>query len=153
MEKIKIYKAKKDVIKFLMISSLIFFFLGIALLILALINGFNTEFPGGDWNSVVISLQGILFFFTGYEALKSDKYFIEWDTEKMNYFLPKTKEIQTVKFSDIKAIEIKLAEINFQVSDNAKTLNLQNVEYSKLREIKDKFEDLQNNLAKGDSKN
>ncbi len=148
MERMEIFKVKKKFVKFFIITGLILFLFGIIFLINSLMNGFQTQFPGGDWNYVIFSFQGLLSFFMGYSMLKYKKYFIEWDSENLRYFLPKSKLIETIKISDIKSIEIKLFEIKIQLPENDKTLDLGNIQFKELRRIKEKFEELKNNTDK-----
>jgi len=111
MERIQIYKTQKGYALFFTIFGLISFGFGITMLFSSLKNGFKTEFLGGDWNYVIYTIQGFLFFIIGHSYKKYEKYFIEWDEKELRYFLPKNKSIETIILSEIKAISIKLFQM------------------------------------------
>ena len=142
MERIKIFTINKGLTKFFIISGIVSFVFGIGLLTYSFINGFKTAFQGGDWSYVIFTIEGILFFFIGYSNLIYEKYFIEWNDEELKYLLPKNKSAETIKISDIEAIEIKLFEIKLQLPGSNKTLNLENVRFKELKSIKIKFEEI-----------
>ena len=142
MERIDIYKIRKKSVRFLTYSGLVLLFFGMVMLVIAIVHGFRYEFPGGDWNYVIILIQGILLFFTGQSLLKGAKYFIEWDNEELRYFLPKSKLIETIRLSEIQSIEIKLHEIKIRLPESHKDINLRNISYNELKRIKKKFEEL-----------
>ncbi|HEY5592160.1 MAG TPA: hypothetical protein VIK55_14240 [Paludibacter sp.] len=142
MERIKIFTINKGLTKFFIISGIVCFVSGISLLTYSLINGFKIEFIGGDWSYVIFTIEGILFFLLGYSNLIYGKYFIEWNDEELKYLLPKNKHAETIKISDIEAIEIKLFEISIQLPGSNKKLNLENVRFKELKSIKTKFEEI-----------
>lgn len=148
MERIKVFKTKKGFIKTLIIMGIIFFLIGISLLTYSLITGFKTEFVGGDWNYVMYLSQGILFILMGYQILKDDKYFIEWNDEELRYLLPKNNYTISIKLSEIKAIEIQLFEIKILLPEGDKLMNLENVGFKNLRKIKEKLEEINKTTKK-----
>jgi len=140
MEKIRIFKVYKGLAIFFLIFGTLFTFMGIALLIKSLINGFNSAFPGGDWNAVFFTLQGILFVVMGSASLLNRKYFIEWDEQELRYLLPDKKAIEIIKFSDIISVNIRLFEIELTMKNSVKSLNLENLQFEDIKKIKKKFE-------------
>jgi len=142
MEKIKIFTLNKGLTKFFIIFGIVSFVLGICLLIYSFINGFKTAFLGGDWSYVIFTIEGILFFFIGYSNSIYGKYYIEWNDEELKYLLPKNKLVEIIKISDIKAIEINPFEIQIQLPESNKILNLENIRFKELKRIKIKFDEI-----------
>ena len=132
----------KGLARFFIILGTIITILGISLLIKSLIGGFNIKFPSGDWNSVMFTIQGLLFILMGYSNLKNKKYFIEWDDRELRFYLPDTKRTETVRFSEIESVRIKLFEIELKLTDSVKTINLENLEFEDLKRVKKKFEEI-----------
>jgi hypothetical protein len=141
MERFKIYKGKKGYAKFMIVLGGIFLILGIFLIINS-----GTDDSTLNWSSVPYTLQGILFIFLGYVLLRSDKYFIEWDEVQMNYLLPNMKSAESILFSEIRGIKIKLFEIQLDLEHTRKTLNLENLQFEEIRSLKQKFEDMKTNI-------
>src|SRR5664280_926220 len=77
MTRINVFKTSTFLSKFFIVFGAFFTIIGILLLIKALINGFNTKFPSGDWNSVLFTFQGLLFIIMGAGNLSVRKYYIE----------------------------------------------------------------------------
>jgi len=142
MERIRVFKVHKGFAGFFISFGTIFTLLGILLLIKSFIDGFNVKFPSGDWNSVMFTIQGLLFILMGYSNLKNKKYFIEWDDKELRYYLPDTKVIETLQFSEIESVIIKLFEIELKLIDSVKIINLENLEFEDLRRVKKKFEEI-----------
>ena len=142
MERIRVFKVRKGLAWFIIIFGTFFTILGVLILIKSLINGFIIHFPSGDWNSVIFTLQGLLFIIMGYSNLKNKKYYIEWDDKKLRFLLPYTKKVETIIFSEITSVKIKLFEIEFKLTDSVRTLNLDNLEFDDLRKVKKKFEEI-----------
>jgi len=142
MERIRVFKVLKGLAMFFIIFGTMSTILGFSLFIKSLINGFNIKFPSGDWISVIFTLEGPLFILMGYLNLKNKKYYIEWDDQELRFLLPATKEVETILFSEIDSVKIKLFEIELKLTDSVRTLNLDNLEIEDLKRIKKKFEDL-----------
>jgi hypothetical protein len=142
MERIRVFKVFKALSRFFIILGIITTILGLSLFIKSSINGFNTNFPSGDWNSVIFTVQGLLFFIMGYSNLKNNKYYIEWDDKELRFLLPDTKQVESVLFSEITSVSIKLFEIEIKHKDSIRTLNLDNLEFEDLKRVKKKFEDI-----------
>ena len=56
--------------------------------------------------------------------------------------MPDTKKVESVPFSEIISVNIKLFEIEITLKDSIRTLNLDNLEFEDLKKVKKKFEDL-----------
>ncbi len=143
MDRIKVYKGKDGLAKFLVIFGIFFTLFGLVLFVKYVIAGFNFDFPSGDWNSVMFTIQGILFILIGGSYLKSRKYFIEWDEKELRFLLPDNKGVETIKMDDILSASIKLFEIELKMKNGASTLNLENLQFEDIKKIKEKFENIQ----------
>jgi hypothetical protein len=144
MTRINVFKTSTTFSRFFIILGSIFTVLGILLIIKALINGFNTKFPSGDWNSVFFTIQGLLFIIMGAGNLSVRKYYIEWDDNELKFLLPDTKRVETIKLGDIISVRIRLFEIELKLPDKTRTLDLNNLQFEDLKKIKEKFENIKN---------
>src|SRR5664280_391476 len=121
MTRINVFKTSTFLSKFFIVFGAFFTIIGILLLIKALINGFNTKFPSGDWNSVLFAFQGLLFIIMGAGNLSVRKYYIEWDDNELQFLLPDTKKLETIKLGDIISVTIRLFEIDLKLPDKTRT--------------------------------
>jgi hypothetical protein len=142
MTRINVFKTSTFLAKFFIVFGAFFTIIGILLLIKALINGFNTKFPSGDWNSVLFTFQGLLFIIMGAGNLSVRKYYIEWDDNELQFLLPDTKKLETIKLGDIISVTIRLFEIELKLPDKTRTLDLSNLQFGDLKKIKEKFENI-----------
>ena len=132
----------KGLAKFFIVFGSIITIVAFFVVIKSLVNGFNTNFPSGDWTFVFFTIQGLLFILMGSINLLNKKYFIEWDDKELRFLLPDTKQVETVLFSEIVSVNIRLFEIELKLKDTVRTLNLDNMEFEDLKRVKKKFEDL-----------
>jgi hypothetical protein len=79
----------------------------------------------------------------GIAILRKEGCFVGWDENRIQYFLPGNKSIETIRISEITGIELKVHEINIQLNDTVKVLDLNNVEHKPLIRIKSYFKKLQ----------
>jgi len=142
MTRINVFKTWTFLSKFFIIFGGILAILGILLLTKALINGFSTRFPSGDWNSVLFTLQGLLFIFMGAGNLSVRKYYIEWDDIDLKFLLPDTRKPETIKLGDIISVTVRLFEIELKLPDKTRTFDLSNLQFEDLKKIKEKFEEI-----------
>jgi hypothetical protein len=140
MTRINVFRTSKLFSRLFIILGCIFAIFGILLFIKSLSDGFDTRFPSGDWNSVTFFVQGLLFITMGVGNLMVKKYFIEWDDIELRFLLPKTKKIEVIKLSDIVSVNIKLFEIQLNLQDRIKTLDLSKLQFEDLKKIKEQFE-------------
>lgn len=132
MERIAAFKIQKGLARGFMVFGIVFLLLGLGLAI-------KSE---DGWITIVYMIQGVLFFFIGYINIRNRKYYIEWDEKEIRSYLPHNKKPDTVKISDIKAVSIKLFEIELQLEDEIKILKLENLQFEELKKIKTKFEEI-----------
>lgn len=142
MTRINVFKNPTAMVRFFIIFGGLFTIIGIFLLIKAFNNGFNTNFQNGDWNSVLYTFLGGIFIIKGVEDLYVNKYYIEWDDNKLRLLLPDNKTLETIILSDIDHVNIRLFKIEFKLKDKTRLINLGNLRYKDLRKIKEKFEEI-----------
>ncbi len=142
MTRINVFRTSTYLSKFFIVLGAVFIIVGILLMTIAFINGFNFKFPSGDWNSVIFTFQGILFAIMGVGNLSVRKYFIEWDDNELKFLLPDSKKPETIKLADIISITIRLFEIELILLDKTRILDLNNLQFEDLKKIKEKFEDI-----------
>ena len=138
--RLSVFKTSKLFSRLFIILGCLFLIIGVFLFIKSLSTGFDTRFPSGDWNSVISFIQGLLFIAMGVGNLMVKKYFIEWDGIELRFFLPNSKKIEVIKISDIVSVNIKLFEIQLNLQDRIKTLDLSNLHFEDLKKIKEQFE-------------
>jgi len=139
-KRISVFKVRRGLSVFFIIFGTLFTVIGFCLFIICLRAGFNYHFPNGDWSTVFFIIQGLLFIMMGYSGLKSRKYFIEWDDNKLRFLLPDTKTIEEISFDEIESANIRLFEIELKLKDKTKVLDLANMQFEDIRAIKEKFE-------------
>jgi hypothetical protein len=144
MTRINVFKTSTTFSRLFIILGSIFTVIGVLLIIKALINGFNTKFPSGDWNSVFYTIQGLLFIIMGAGNLSVRKYYVEWDDNELKFLLPDIKKPETIKLGDIISVNIRLFEIELKLQDKTRTLDLNNLQFEDLKKIKEKFENIKN---------
>ncbi len=142
MEKVKVFKVYRELAWLLIIMGSFTFLFGFALVVKALIHGFNNHFPSGDWVNVFFVIQGPLFFLMGFTNLRNTRYFIEWNDYEIHMFLPGSKEVEKIDFRDIRSVNIRLFEIEIALNGKKRILNLETLQIEDLRKIKKKFESL-----------
>jgi hypothetical protein len=142
MTRINVFKTSNVFPRLFIILGSIFAIIGIILFIKALSDGFDSHFPSGDWNSLTFIIQGILFVIMGVGNLLVRKYFIEWNEDELRFLLPDSKKAENIKLSDIDSVNIRLFEIQFNLHDRIRTLDLSNLQFEDIKKIKAQFESL-----------
>lgn len=143
MERIKVFKGREWLARFFVVFGILYTLIALGLLIKYSVEGLDFHFPSGNWNFVLFFLQGILFVIMGIASMKGRKYFIEWDDKEMRFFLPGAKVVDSVIIDDIESVNIRLFEIELELNNGLKKINLENLEFEDIRKIKAKFEKLQ----------
>ena len=132
----------------MLIYGVLLFISAIVFLIYSLIQDYDSKFLAGNWSYVFFALQGIIFFTMGYMQLRYDRFFIEWNDSEIRYLLPKQKNLEVIKITDIEAVEVKLSEIRINTGGEIKTIGLGSIQYQDLRSIKNKFEEINLTLTR-----
>ena len=61
----------------------------------------------------------------------------------MRFLLPGAKVVDSVIIDDIKSVNIRLFEIEMELKNGTRKINLENLEFEDIRKIKGKLEKLQ----------
>ena len=142
MERIKVYRTNAVWAKFFIVFGAVFSVSGLLFLLRSLDKGFNPRVLSGDWSSVFFIIQGLLFILMGYSNLRIRKYFIEWDENEINFLLPGIRYTETIKLDEIKSVNIRLFEIELNMTNGSRILKLENLQFEDIRKIKARFESL-----------
>jgi hypothetical protein len=143
MERIRLYRISTFLSWTLIVIACLNAAFGIALLIKNMEQGYASEDSFKIVHPVFMILQGIVFLIWGIYNLRKRKFYIEWDETELRLFLPDTKKIEKVKFSDIQSVIIRLFEIELKLPDKCRIIDLNNLEYEDLKKVKKKFEKIQ----------
>jgi hypothetical protein len=142
MEKIYICKTNKTTLRIFLIIGIVFILIALIGLSHAIIKGFRTELIGGDCLFIFNLIQGIVFVSLAYSIQLKKKYFIGWDENTIQYYLPGNNIHEIIRMTDVKDIELSLFEVKFKLDGQEKKLRLEEIEYKEMRKIKEKFENL-----------
>jgi hypothetical protein len=143
MERIRLYRISLFLSWTFIVLACLNAAVGIALLIKRTEQGHMTKDSIEILNPVFMILQGIVFLIWGIINLRKRKFYIEWDETELSLFLPDTKRIEKIKFSDIQSVNIRLFEIELKLPDKCRIIDLNNLEYEDLKKVKKKFEKIQ----------
>ena len=124
--------------------------LGIVLFVVSLWNPGEEKAGIFRWNYLILSIQGIIAWCLGWKTIQNEKYFVEWDDESIRWWLPKSKEIETIKISEIRSIEIEKFLVRIRLNDKQKIFSLKFFYYPERNIIQQKFEEIQKSLINGD---
>ena len=147
MTRINVSRNSTFLVRFFIFFGGFFSIIGSINLIKALTDGFNTNYPSGDWNSVIHTILGLIFIITGARDLFVRKYYIEWDDTELRLLLPDTRKLETIILSDINSVNIKLFKIELMVREKKRIIDLGNLWYKDLSRIKEKFEDIKKTIS------
>jgi len=140
MERVKIYRIKKQSIKYILIIGAILLFSSVMFSLRFIIQGIDGLFLPMNMIFLPLTSLGFLLIIFGYLALKNDKYFFEWNDSELTYLLPGQALIENIKIADIKDISIQAFFIKIKLSDSEKILNLANIEFAEFHKIKEMLE-------------
>lgn len=103
------------------------------------------------WFLAILAAAGIAVMVYGYRKAKENRFFIQWDDDKITWLLPGQKSQKTLSTRDIEDIEIKHFLVEIKMRDNwTITLNLENFLYKDLQKAKKKMEEVkEKTLLKG----
>ena len=148
MEVIRVFRVKKKVAWFFIGLGLAAIVFAVIVLINAILSGFRMEFIGGDWIYVLNIAHGLIFIGIGFSMLQKSKYFVRWNDSEVSYLLPGNKGIETIRIDTIEEINPELFMVRLKVNGSEKNLDLHDIDYKKLRLIKDYFEKLKLSAGK-----
>lgn len=131
MTSVKLYKNPKLFSKFCIGLGMLMFSLGMISIL--------TEFPLADWSGIFYVIQGVFFISFGTYTLRNRKYFIAWDENHLRFLMPGSKHTESIEFSDIQRVDIRLFEIILHLPDRTQKFDLNALDDDDLKKIKTKF--------------
>lgn len=139
MERIQVIRGSRFLSWFLIVFGILVVLMSITEIILV---------KNGRPARIILLVQSLLLIVMGTMAIRNRRYYIEWDEHRMNYFLPSAQKVESVSFSEIKSVTIRLFEIEIITPEGKKILNLDNMRFEELKKLKAKFEQLQELIGK-----
>jgi hypothetical protein len=94
----------------------------------------------GIVNAIFMIIQGGIFIVWGLINLNNRKYYIEWDDTEIRLLLPDTKKPETIKFSDIQSVMVRLFEIELKLPEKVRLIDLNSLKSEDLKKVKEMFE-------------
>lgn len=137
MERIRVNRGNKFLSWFLIIFGIIVIILSVTEIILV---------KQGRPSQVILLVESLLLIVMGTMGIRNRRYYIEWDENRMNLFLPSSRKVESIAFSEIKAVDIRLFEIEIDTAAGKKIINLDSMRFEELKLLKARFEQLQQSL-------
>ncbi len=144
---IRVSRHNKTAIRFFMGLGVVLFFLGLGLLVYATWfaeEGKVTLYTG---NYIFLALQGVVAWVVGLYTIRNEKYFLEWNDEFIRWWLPRRKEIETLRIADIRSVRTDRNKIVVELENTQKNFNLNFFFYPERKMIADKFEGIRQFLS------
>lgn len=140
MERIRLYRISLFLSWTFIVLACLNAAFGIALLIKNTEQGHLPEDSFKIVHPVFMILQGIVFLIWGIYNLSKRKFYIEWDETDLRLFLPGTKRLEIIKFTDIQSVIVRLFEIELRLLNKVRIIDLNNLKYEDLKKVKERFE-------------
>lgn len=144
---IKVYRHNRTAIRFFLWLGAVLFFLGTGLFVYArwfAVEGKVTLFTA---NYITLAFQGVVAWWVGLYTIRNEKYFVEWDDEVIRWWLPRRKEIETLRIADIRSVRTDRNKIVVELENTQKEFNLNFFFYPERKMIQDKFEGIRQSLS------
>ncbi|MFP4065498.1 MAG: hypothetical protein ACLFS0_08370 [Bacteroidales bacterium] len=95
------------------------------------------------WFLAILAITGIVVMIYGYRKAQENRFFIQWDDDKITWLLPGQTSEETLLIPDISDIEIKKFAVQITMHDNQTiALNLENFLYKDMQTAKKKMEEV-----------
>lgn len=144
MTRIRAIKRNKGLEKVLLIIGSLLLLVSLIMFIIDVFLNSNADFK--PFNYILLFIQGVLLIVLASFNTLYRKYYIEWDDEIIEYYLPKVKGPVRIEISEIKSIEIKLFEIHLEEGNDFRIMDLEHVDFEEIKAIKSKFEEIKSNI-------
>jgi hypothetical protein len=144
MTRIRATKRNKGLEKVLLTIGILLVVVSIIMFIIDVVLNSNADLK--PLNYILLFIQGVLLIVLASFNTRYRKYYIEWDDDIIEYFLPKVKHPVRIEISDIKNIDIKLFEIHLTVGEDVRIMDLGHVDFEEIKSIKTKFEEIKSRI-------
>lgn len=144
MTRIRAIKRNKGLEKVLLIVGFILVVVSIIMFIIDVFLNSNADFKPLTY--ILLFIQGVLLIVLASFNTRYRKYYIEWDDDIIEYYLPKIKHPVRIEISDIKNIDIKLFEIHLDVGEDVRIMDLEHVDFEEIKSVKSKFEEIKSRI-------
>ena len=144
---IKVYRHNRTAMRFFLWLGAVLFLLGTGLFVYArwfAVEGKVTLFTA---NYITLAFQGVVAWWVGLYTIRNEKYFVEWDDEVIRWWLPRRKEIETIRIADIRSVRTDRNKIVVELENTQKEFNLNFFFYPERKRIQDKFEGIRQSLS------
>ena len=91
---------------------------------------------------VFMAINCILQILIMRRQLIQDRYYVEWFSDELHYFMPRCKQTVKIKYSEITGIEIDKIHIDIKTAHKTYMLYMDNLMVADTREIKENMKDL-----------
>lgn len=146
-EYIQIYDRNTKSIKVLMALGIILVLLGISALIWYVLKRDFVLYADNFWQVGFLIFQGGITVFITWNALKSKRYFISWNEDRIRYHLPKNKQPEWIKISEIQSVDIGNTMVTVLLKNQEqKQINLNLFYLPKRSQVISYFQNLRENL-------
>lgn len=145
MTRIRATKRNKGLEKVLLSIGILLVVVSIIMFIIDAVLNSNADLK--PLNYILLFFQGILLIALASFNTRYRKYYIEWDDDIIEYYLPKVKDPVRIEISDIKNIDIKLFEIHLDVGEDVRIMDLGHVDFEEIKSIKTKFEEIKSKIS------
>jgi len=91
----------------------------------------------------VLLFNGLISYWIVRDSMKKEKYFIAWNSNEINYLLPKTDTTETIVIESVKTVDMNPGEVTIGLSTGeTKRINLNYFFFPERKTIIDFFEGL-----------
>lgn len=97
----------------------------------------------------VLLFNGVIWILMIRDSLKKAKYFVSWSDSEINFLLPKSDKVESIRIDSIKSLKINRSNIEIGLKNNeSRHFNLNYFFYPERQVIIDFFYDINRKLTK-----
>lgn len=142
---ISIYNVKTTFLKVLLAIAIILGIIGIGGIFDYLFLNQSWQITNHPYVSMFLILQSASSIFIVYQGFRNTKYFVAWNENKINFFLPNCKQMETIPLNEIESVKFEnhLIKIRLKNSDE-KAFNLNYLYFPQRSQVKEYFQAIKN---------
>jgi len=115
---IQIYYVKTTSLKVLLAIAVILGIFGLAGIVDHLFLNQSWQISNQLFLSVFLLLQSGSSVFIVYQGFRNSKYFVAWNKNEFNFFLPNSKQIETIPTNEIESVEFEEQFIKIELKNS-----------------------------------